>query len=107
MSLGGSTPRSFTRREPSLGSGSRTSSVPESGLVSVPEPAVSRSGFASGRLPGRWGDFPHGRAGVASAPAGTRLPLPSERSARPVLSSSVRAGRTSVETRRYRDLTAR
>jgi hypothetical protein len=66
--LGGSTPRSFTWREPSFGSGSRTSSVPKSGLVSVPEPAVSRSGFASGRLPGRWGDFPHGRTSVASYP---------------------------------------
>jgi len=86
--LGGSTPPRFGG---CLARGSRTSSVEWSGLVSVPAPAVSRSGFAPGHLPGRWGDFPH-----VSDPMGCRdteagLPLPVDRSGHRGLSPSVRA----------------
>ena len=46
---------------PSSRSGSHASSVGPRRVVSVPEPAVSRSGFASGHPPERWGDFPRER----------------------------------------------
>jgi len=84
-----------------LARGSRASSVGERGLVSVPAPAVSRSGFAPGHLPGRWGDFPH-VPGVATASprdrdTGTGLPLPPPRRRFGGLSPSVgRAASTSA-----------
>ena len=61
-------------RQCRLAQESHTSSVAGRGLVSVPEPTVSRPGFAPGHLLGRWGDFPHTQLGT-----GTGLPLPPTR----------------------------
>jgi len=54
-----------------------TSSVGRRGLVSVPVPAVSRSGLAPGHLPDGGGTFLVSRTGRSPQDTGAGLPLPS------------------------------
>lgn len=58
-----------------IGEGSHASSIRSGRVVTVREPTVSRPELAPGRLPDRWGDFPHADRG-SQAPSTAWIPSP-------------------------------